>query len=144
MLGDRMLILTLRIDGLLPHAVDGFLLDFQERAGEQRVGRAVCREHETDGFEILANDKRDAVLRGFEKQLAMNVGRETRDNNRGYVLDRKRPFAVRRFAGQLPIPATERALRGVNADDVEGHRPILRANLCSLRVLNLRRRSDSD
>lgn len=58
---------------------------------------------------------------GFQKQLAVNAGRKAGDDNRRYILQREFAFALRRFAGQLAVFATKRALRRVYADDVVGH-----------------------
>ena len=51
----------------------------------------------------------------------MNARRETRDDNRSDILQRKLSFAFRRLARQLAVFATKRALRRVYADDVVGH-----------------------
>ena len=61
------------------------------------------------------------MLGGLQKQVAVNGRRETCNNNGRDVFQRQLLFAFRRFAGQLAVFATKRALRRVYADDVVGH-----------------------
>lgn len=61
------------------------------------------------------------MLGGFQKQMAVHRRRETGDDDRRHILQRKLALAFRRLAGQLPIPATNRTLWAVYADDVIGH-----------------------
>ena len=58
---------------------------------------------------------------GFKKKLAVNGRRETGDDNGRHILQRELLFPFRRFAGQLPVFTTKRALRRVYADDVVRH-----------------------
>ena len=91
------------------------------RAGKHRVRGTVGRQHQADRLERFADDERHALLGGFQKKLAVNGCRKTGDDDGRHILQRKFLFTFRRFAGQLAVSATQRALRRVYADDVVGH-----------------------
>jgi hypothetical protein len=58
----------------------------------------------------------------FKKKLAVNGRRKTGDDNGRHILQRELALgSIRCFASQLPVLATERALRRVYADDVVRH-----------------------
>lgn len=119
--GEQVLVAALGINGLLPHLQARRFAQVQQGTREQGVGGTIGREDEADGFERLADDQSYAVLGRFQEEMTVNGRREAGDDNRRDIFERKFPLAVGRFAGQLPILATERALRRINADDVVGH-----------------------
>src|SRR5947207_14931962 len=61
------------------------------------------------------------MLGRLQKKIAMNRSREAGNNYGRHIFQRKFLFPFRRFAGQLPVPATQGALGRVDVDDVVGH-----------------------
>jgi hypothetical protein len=90
-------------------------------AGEQRVGRAAGRQQQRDRLEFLADDERDAVPRGLEKEVTVDARGKTRDDDRGDVLERKFLHRAVGGADELSVATRQIGLRGVDADDVVGH-----------------------
>ena len=58
------------------------------------------------------------MLGRFKDQLAVNGSGETGDNDGGDIFNRQLLFTVSSLARQLPVTATDRTLRTINADDV--------------------------
>ena len=115
------LVLAFRINRFHPESRPRFGREIEQRAGKQRVRGTVRRQHQADRLERFADDEGDAMLGRLQKQLAVNGCRKTGDNNGRHILQRKFLFTFRRFASQLAVSATKRALRRVYADDVVGH-----------------------
>ena len=105
----------------LPEQLPVLLRQREQGAREQRIRRAIGRQHEADRLERFADDQRHPMLGRFEEEMAVNGRREAGDDDGCDVLQRKLLFAFRRLARQLPVFATKRALRRVYADDVVGH-----------------------
>ena len=118
---QRELVLAFGVNGFLPQMRAGARREIEHGAGKNRVRGAIGRQHQADRLERFADDERHAMLGRFQKKFAVDGGRKTGDDDGCHILQRKFLFAFRRFAGQLPVPATKRALRRVNADDVVGH-----------------------
>lgn len=105
-------------------------------AREQRVGCAAGGQQQRDRLEFFADDERDAVPRGFEKQVAVDARGKTRDDDRGDVFERELFRHAVGGADELPIPTRQIDLGCVDADDVIGH--IVRTT--GPKVLNLKTR----
>ena len=118
---QRELVLAFRINRFHPECRPRFGGEIEQRAGKHRVRGTVGRQHQADRLERFADDERDAMLGGFQKKFAVNGCRKTGDDNGRHILQRELAFALRRFAGQLAVFATKRALRRVYADDMIGH-----------------------
>lgn len=123
--GQGKLILAFGINGFLPEGGTGFGREIDHRPGKDGVGGTIGRQHEADRLEGFTNDEGDTVLGGFQKEFAVDGRRETGDDDGCHVLQGKPLFPFRRFASQLAVFATKRALRRVYADDVVGHTSVL-------------------
>jgi len=58
----------------------------------------------------------------------VNRGRETGDDNGGYILQREFSLALVRSADELTVTTGQRALWGIDADDVVRHGLIIAFN----------------
>ena len=81
LLRQRQLVHALGIHRLLPELRRGAGRQREERAGKQRVRRAVRGQHEGHWLERLADDERHAMLGGLEKQFAVNLRGPARDDD---------------------------------------------------------------
>lgn len=106
------------IDGCVPELLTDAGGKIDEGAGKQCIAGAVSGEDETDGFKGFADDKRDAVLGGLEKKIAVDGGRKTGDDNSRHILQRQASFTFLGFTGQLAVAAGQLTLRPINVDDV--------------------------
>ena len=72
------------------------------------------------------------MLGSLDNQFAVNCSGEAGDYDRGYIFNRQLLFTVSSLAGQLAVPATNRALWTIYADDVVGHGLIYVVRLVSI------------
>jgi hypothetical protein len=91
-------------------------------AGKKRVRRTIGREDQADRLERFTDNQRHALLGRLQKEFTMDGRRKTGDNNGRHVLQRELALnSIRRFACQLAVLATQRALRRVYADNMVRH-----------------------
>ena len=119
--GEGVLVPAFSVDRLLPEAIDDLRLKLEQSAAEQCIGGAIGGQQDADGLEDLADNEGDSVPGRLHEELAVDLGGETRDDDGSDILDRQPPFSLRCLARELAVPAGDGALRGVYADDVEGH-----------------------
>jgi hypothetical protein len=113
------LILAFGIHRPLPQKRPRARRQIEHGAGEKCIRRTIGRQDQTDRLERFADDERHALFGRLQKKFAMNGRRKTGDDNGSHILQRELALdTIRCFARQLPVFATERALRRVNADYV--------------------------
>jgi hypothetical protein len=93
------LVLTLGFYRPAPQGFTDACFKFKQTAGEQRVRATIGREHKAHGFERFADDKRDAMLGGFEEKVTVNGSAKTGDDDGGHVFQRELSLAFFSAAG---------------------------------------------
>lgn len=122
-LGQEGLISAFGIDGHAPKLLFCFRGHVHQSTGEEGIGGAIGGQDQADGLERLANDQGHALLGGLQKEVAVNRGGETGDDDCRNIFERKFTFGLGRFADELAITATEAAVGAVDVYNVIGQKP---------------------